>query len=101
MANGTQAPSGWKDDLAVGIARGKYLTFGYAWVWMDEKNQTFNTDHCDGRMTLVRYEMLRAMRRAARRARFTPAQIADLFYGNAAALIQETRRDLERELGPA
>ena len=50
------------DDLPVGVTRGKYVAWGYSWTQMDENNQTFNKAHCDGRMTFVRYEMLRAMR---------------------------------------
>jgi hypothetical protein len=86
------------DDLAVGVARGKYIAYGRAWVSMHEQNQTFNTDHCDGRMTFVRYEMLRAMRRAARHAGFDSGQTLDLFYNNAMSLIAETRRDLNAAL---
>lgn len=88
------------DDLPVGAARGKYVAYGRAWVSVHEQNQTFNVDHCDGRMTFTRYEMLRAMRRAARHARFTRQEIEDLFYNNAMRLIQETRSDLESVLGP-
>jgi predicted TIM-barrel fold metal-dependent hydrolase len=87
------------DDLAVGVTRGKYVAYGRAWVSVDEKNQSFNTDHCDGRMTFTRYEMLRAMRRAARHARWDKAQLDNLFHGNAARLIEETRRDLNAALG--
>jgi hypothetical protein len=88
------------DDFAVGVGRGKYIVYGHAWVFIDENNQSFNTDHCDGRMTFVRYEMLRAMKRAASYANFGPAEIEGLFHDNAVRLIEETRRDLEGELGP-
>lgn len=86
------------DDLAVGADRGKYIAYGRAWVSMSERNQTFNTDHCDGRMTFTRYEMLRGMKRAARHARFTPQQIEDLFWNNAVRLIAEIREDLNAAL---
>jgi hypothetical protein len=86
------------DDLAVGASRGKYIAFGRGWVTMTESNQSFNTDHCDGRMTFTRYEMLRGMRRAARRARFTQQEIEDLFLHNAERLIADTRRELSAAL---
>ena len=83
------------DDLSVGIGRGKYIAYGYCWVSMTENNQSFNTSHTDGRMTFVRYEMLRAMRRAAMHAHFTREQIEDLFHNNARRLIDDTRSELE------
>jgi len=88
------------DDLSVGVARGKYIAYGRAWASMHEQNQNLNTDHCDGRMTFVRYEMLRAMKRAARHAGYGPAQIEKLFFHNAVRLIEDTRRDLDEALGP-
>lgn len=65
---------------------------------MDKQNQTFNTDHCDGRMTFVCYEMLRAMRRAARNQRMTRNQIEDVFFNNAARLVEDVWSDLTRYL---
>ena len=53
------------DDLPVGVARGKYIAFGYAWAFLSEKNHALELSHCNPRMTFVRYEQLRAMRRAA------------------------------------
>jgi hypothetical protein len=87
------------DDLAVGVTRGKYVAYGRAWVSVHERNQTFNTDHCDGRMTFTRYEMLRGMKRAARHARWDGPQLQALFHGNAERLIEETRRGLKAALG--
>jgi glutamate-1-semialdehyde 2,1-aminomutase len=87
------------DDLDAGIWHGKYVTWGYAWTAMDPKNQTFPTPHCDGRMTFVRYEMLRAMRQAAMNARLSRAQIEDVFYNNGASLIASVRRDMTSILG--
>ncbi|MEZ6191021.1 MAG: hypothetical protein R3C45_06975 [Phycisphaerales bacterium] len=48
------------DDLPVGVCRGKYVAFGYAWAFLSERNQSLDLSHCDGRMTLVRYEQLRS-----------------------------------------
>ncbi len=80
------------DDLPVGVLRGKYITFGYAWAFLSETNHSLNLSHCDPRMTFVRYEQLRAMRHAALRLGLTPAQIGDLFHNTAARLIEEARR---------
>jgi hypothetical protein len=51
-------------------------------------------------MTFVRYEMLLAMKRAARHSGYDRNRIEDLFYNNAVRLIRETRRDLDTVLGP-
>jgi len=76
------------DDLPVGVLRGKYVTFGYAWAFLSETNHSLNLSHCDPRMTFVRYEQLRAMRRAALRLGLGPAQIEDLFHNTAVRLIE-------------
>ena len=55
------------DDIPVGITRGKYITFGFAWTELNEHNHQFNLSHCNPTMTFVRYEMLRALQRAVRR----------------------------------
>ncbi|MBI3861004.1 MAG: amidohydrolase family protein [Planctomycetia bacterium] len=80
------------DDIPIGVLRGKYIAFGYAWAYLSEKNQSLNLSHCDARMTFTRYEQLRAMQRAARRLGMTPAQNQALFYDTAAALIDSTRK---------
>ena len=79
------------DDLAAGVARGKYITFGYAWTHLSETNQEFDLSHCDPSMTFVRYEMLRAFRRAVRRHGYGREEIGKLFYGNAARLLAMLR----------
>jgi glutamate-1-semialdehyde 2,1-aminomutase len=86
------------DDLPVGVMRGKYIAFGRAWVCMHEGNQTFNTDHCNGRMTFTRYEMLRGMKHAAEHPGYTHAQIDDMFFGNAMHLVANIRRNLTERL---
>jgi glutamate-1-semialdehyde 2,1-aminomutase len=87
------------DDFPVGVTRGKYIAWGHGWAEMNLSNQSLSIGHCDGRFSFVRYEMLRAMRRAARHASFTPAQIEDIFYGNGASLVAAVRRDLNAALG--
>lgn len=88
------------DDPGAGIVRGKYIAWGYAWSQIDEHNQKLSVVHCDGRMTFVRYEMLRAMKRAAKYAGLNRQQIEDIFYNNADRLVNAVRNDLEHALGP-
>lgn len=82
------------DDLPVGALRGKYITFGFAWAFLSEKNHSMDLSHCDGRMTFVRYEQLRAMRRAALRLGLTRPQIENLFYHTAARLVETARESI-------
>ena len=75
------------DDLPVGAMRGKYVTFGRGWAFLGEYNHSLDLGHCDGRMTFVRYEQLRAMLRAIG----TDAQdLARVFHDNASELIERT-----------
>jgi glutamate-1-semialdehyde 2,1-aminomutase len=82
------------DDIPVGVLRGKYVAFGFAWAYLSEKNHSLNLSHCDGRMTFTRYEQLRAMRRAAIRLGLTRDQIEALFCGTAEKLVAEARGGL-------
>ena len=79
------------DDLPVGVTRGKYVAFGYAWAFLSESNHGLNLSHCDGRMTFTRYEQLRAMRRAATRLGMTRDQTSALFHDTAATLVASAR----------
>ena len=79
------------DDLSVGVTRGKYITFGYAWTELNESNLTMDLSHCNPNLTLVRYESLRAFARACRRWGFGPAERERLFYKNAKELIDQVR----------
>ena len=80
------------DDLSVSARRGKYITFGYAWVELNEQNSPFRPDHCDPRMTYIRYESLRALKRAAGNLTLTGKQIQNLFLGNARTLLGIVRK---------
>lgn len=84
------------DDIPVGVVRGKYVAFGFAWAYLSPENQSLNLDHCDGRMTFTRYEQLRAMRRAGRRLGITPAQNRALFHDTAAGLVASVRAVLTK-----
>lgn len=84
------------DDLSVSLRRGKYLTFGYAWVEMNEGNSPFHPDHCDPRMTFIRYESLRSLKRAAGNLSLTKKQIQDLFLGNAKSLLGIVKKQRQK-----
>jgi glutamate-1-semialdehyde 2,1-aminomutase len=81
------------DDVPVGVMRGKYIAFGYAWAYLSPENQSLGLSHCDGRMTFTRYEQLRAMRRASKRLGITAEQNRALFCDTATNLIQAVRAE--------
>ncbi|MEM7443238.1 MAG: amidohydrolase family protein [Pseudomonadota bacterium] len=83
------------DDM-IGPMRGKYISFGLAWACLTPDNHDLRTSHCDGRMTFIRYEQLRAMKRGARRVGLTKAQRDALFHGTARELIDTVRNNLRR-----
>jgi glutamate-1-semialdehyde 2,1-aminomutase len=80
------------DDLSVSARRGKYITFGYAWVELNEQNSPFRPDHCDPRMTYIRYESLRSLKRAAGNMSLTKKQIQNLFLSNARSLLEIVKK---------
>lgn len=79
------------DDMIAGVSRGKYITFGHAWASLNESNHHLILAHCDPSMTFVRYEMLRALRRAVRRHKYGQQETEDLFHGNASRLLATVR----------
>ena len=74
------------DDM-IGRMRGKYITFGKAWSAINSDNHNLALSHCDDRMTFIRYEQLRAMKRGIRNSIITESEKQDLFYNNAKNLI--------------
>ncbi len=80
------------DDLSVSARRGKYINFGNAWVELNEQNSPFNPDYCDPRMTYIRYESIRHLKRAAMNLSLSRKQIQDLFLGNAVSLIKKVKK---------
>lgn len=77
-------------DNPVGVGRGKYIVFGYAWAYLSETNHSLGLSHCNPQMTFVLYEQLRAMCRAAIRLGLTRSQIEDLFCNTAASLVKSS-----------
>lgn len=74
------------DDM-IGPMRGKYITFGRAWAYLSPTNHAMSLAHCDPRMSFIRYEQLRAMRRGGRQIGLTAVQRQALFHDTARALV--------------
>lgn len=81
------------DDM-IGPMRGKYIAFGFAWAFLSETNHQLSLGHCDGRMTYIRYEQLRAMKRGARQLGLSTPQREALFHGTARGLVEAARNDV-------
>jgi glutamate-1-semialdehyde 2,1-aminomutase len=86
------------DDM-IGPMRGKYIAFGYAWAFLSETNHQLSLTHCDGRMTFIRYEQLRAMKRGARQVGLGDAQRRALFHDTARDLVDAARKDVRAAMG--
>jgi predicted TIM-barrel fold metal-dependent hydrolase len=86
------------DDM-IGPMRGKYIAFGHAWAFLSESNHQLSLGHCDGRMTFIRYEQLRAMKRGARQVGLDAGQRAALFHDTARGLVDAARRDVRAAMG--
>ena len=78
------------DDM-IGPMRGKYISFGMAWSNINENNHSLKLDHCDSRMTFIRYEQLRAMKRGARQIGLSQKQREALFYDTAKNLVNSVQ----------
>lgn len=81
------------DDM-IGPMRGKYIAFGFAWAFLSETNHQLSLGHCDPRMTYIRYEQLRAMKRGARQLGLSAAQREALFHDTARGLVDAARTDV-------
>nr|WP_291376265.1 amidohydrolase family protein [Devosia sp.] len=86
------------DDM-IGPVRGKYIAFGYAWAFLSDSNHSLNLGHCDSRMTYIRYEQLRAMKRGARQLGLTEQQRNALFHDTARDLVDAARADVRAYMG--
>jgi len=78
------------DDM-IGPMRGKYISFGMAWSNINEDNHSLKLDHCDSRMTFIRYEQLRAMKKGARQIGLSEKQKNALFYNTAKNLVNSVK----------
>lgn len=78
------------DDM-IGPPRGKYIAFGRSWAYLSPLNHSLSLAHCDGRLTYIRYEQLRAMKRGARQIGLSTAQRQALFHDTARALVDSVK----------
>ena len=79
------------DDM-IGPMRGKYIAFGKAWAALTPYNHSLKLTHCDERMTFIRYEQLRAMKRGARQIGLDQKQREALFHDTAYKLINSIKK---------
>ncbi len=82
----------------IGPMRGKYIAYGFAWAFLSETNHQLSLGHCDGRMTYIRYEQLRAMKRGARQLGLDAAQRQALFHDTARHLVDAARTEVRAAL---
>ena len=78
------------DDM-IGPMRGKYIAFGKAWTALTPDNHSLKLTHCDNRMTFIRYEQLRAMKRGARQIGLNSEQRKALFHDTAYNLVNSVK----------
>ena len=76
------------DGVEAGFAHGKYFAFGRGWTHVyDDDIRRLSVAHCESEPTLVVYESLRAIRRAADMAGLSTDDVKKLFSENASNLI--------------
>lgn len=78
------------DDM-IGPMRGKYIAFGKAWTALTPNNHNLKLNHCDHRMTFIRYEQLRAMKRGSRQIGLNTKQKKALFHDTAYDLVNSIK----------
>ena len=81
------------DDM-ISPMRGKYIAFGKAWSLLTPSNHSMKLNHCDERMTFIRYEQLRAMKRGAKQIGLNLQQRKSLFYSTAKYLVDSIKYQL-------
>ena len=79
------------DDM-IAPMRGKYIAFGKAWTGLDPYNHSLKLSHCDERMTFIRYEQLRAMKRGSRQIGLDQKKRKALFHDTAYDLINSVKK---------
>ena len=89
------------DDLPACADRGKYISWGEAWIHFNEDmlKARGTPDHCDPSMTFIRYEVLRALCRAIRRHGLGREEIAAIFHDTAARLTAAARTSVSNTSG--
>ncbi len=77
------------DNVAAGCMRGKYITYGRAWLGYEGKA---DLPHCDPTATFVIYEQLRQERQVADMLGLSRQEIEDHFSGNARRFMAQVRQ---------
>ena len=77
------------DNIAGGGARGKYVTYAYAWLYLPAQDLL---KHCRTEAVPVVYEQLLQQKRAADMLEMDRSEIEDLFAGNAESLIAALKK---------
>ncbi len=83
----------WGSDFWISEMRGRAVTLGDGFVWLDERALDPRTVSVDCHPILVGLESLRALREAARIVGLAKEDIQDIFYDNAADLFGVEKRD--------
>lgn len=76
---------------------GQYAAMGRAWQGVNADRLDLKFPHCDGRPILAIYEQLLSMKQAAEIAQWSTADIENLFWKNAVALLGIRFQDAEQE----
>ncbi len=76
----------WGSDFPVSEIRGRCVTVGDGFMWLDPSSVDWAANRALGRPTLVGLESLRALREAVEIAGLTGGEVRDIFYDNARRL---------------
>ena len=82
----------WGSDFWISEMRGKAVTLGNGFIWLDERAIDWRTVSQDCRPIFVEIESLRAIRDAAKMVGLSREDVRDVFYANAAALFGIEKR---------
>ena len=76
------------DGVDATFFHGQYAAMGRAWQYVDTDQLDVKFPHCDGRPVMAVYEQLLSMKHAAEIAQWSPDDIQNLFWKNAASAFQ-------------
>ena len=85
----------WGSDFWISEMRGRAVTLGDGFVWLDERTLDPGSASVNCHPVLVGLESLRALREAARIVGLDEDDIEDIFFGNAAGLFGIEKRPTE------
>jgi len=73
-------------DFPMSVIRGRAVSIGDSFLWLDETNTKFTADYAKIDPTLVGYESLRALKIACLNLGLRDKEVEAIFWGNAATL---------------